>query len=38
MDPLAEIAGEVVHPVSGLTMEEMRKGLPNLYKAMLKEG
>ena len=36
--PLAEIAGEMVHPVSGLTMEEMRKGLPNLYKAMLKEG
>lgn len=27
MDPLAEIAGEVVHPVSGLTMEEMRKRL-----------
>ena len=27
MDPLAEIAGEMVHPVSGLTMEEMRKRL-----------
>lgn len=27
MDPLAEIAGEVMHPVSGLTMEEMRKRL-----------
>ena len=27
MDPLAEIAGEMVHPVSGLTMEELRKRL-----------